>query len=129
MIRQTLALLLAWTLAAPAGQPSRKLSLKERLLEIPTGSIIEVRTQANEKIRGRLTETTNEGLSVQRFQNGKLETLAIAYSDVKSVKVTAAKEPPGGKAGKTAGWIILGGLAALGVLMLVGLIMMATGCH
>jgi len=105
--------------AVPAGQAGteRKLTMKERILEVPPGSMIEVRLLNKEKIRGRLGELTDEGFSLTTAQGEKIEAKKVAFTDVKSFK-----KVEGGKAAKTAGWIVLGALAGLGVLMVVLLV-------
>ena len=125
MLRETLSIALAFALLAPApgaaAQSGRKPSIKEQLIDIPTGSIVEVRTKAKQKYYGRLGEATNESFSVQQIKNEKLETVNLSFQDVKSVKIKASTDGRGPKAAKTAGWIVLGGLAALGVLTAVGI--------
>ena len=105
--------------AVPAGQAGteRKLTMKERILEVPPGSMIEVRLLNKEKIRGRLGELTDEGFSLTTAQGEKIATQKVAFTDVKSFK-----KVEGAKAAKTAGWIVLGALAGLGVLMVVLLV-------
>jgi hypothetical protein len=127
MMRQITAIVLAWVLLSPAGtaapQSDRKPTVKEQVIDIPVGSIVEVRTVNKQKIRGRIGEAADESFVVQRIQNQKLESMTIPFSDAKSIKVLATKdESAGAKAGKTAGWIILGGLAGVGVIVLIAMI-------
>jgi len=100
--------------AVPAGQAGteQKPTLKERILEIPSGTMVEVRLLNKQKIRGRLGEITNEGFSLQTAQGDKVETQKIAFTDAKSVK-----KVEGGKAGHA----VLYALAGIGALF-VGLI-------
>ncbi|MFN0172177.1 MAG: hypothetical protein ACKV22_37730 [Bryobacteraceae bacterium] len=125
MLQQVLVIFLVTTLAAQgtvaaaSNKQEIRPATKEQLLDIPTGSIVEIRTHGKDKIRGRLAETSDQGFNVQTIQSGKLTSVPLAYDDVKSVKVAAAKESPGRKAGRTVGWIVVGGLAGLGVLSLV----------
>jgi cytochrome c-type biogenesis protein CcmH/NrfG len=102
--------------AVPSGQAGteRKLTLKERILEVPPGTMIEVRLLNKQKIRGRLGELTNEGFSLTTAQGEKVETQKVAFSDLKSFK-KAEKA----KAAKTAGWIALGVVAVLVVISVV----------
>ena len=95
--------------AAPAGQSGteRKLTLKEQILKVPPGTMIEVRLLNKQKIRGRLGEITNEGFSLQTAQGDKVETQKIAFTDVKSVK-----KVDGGKVGHA----LLYALAGIGAL-------------
>ena len=102
--------------AARSGQEGteRKLTPKERILEVQPGTMIEVKLLNKQKLRGRLGEITDEGFSLQTAQGNKIETQKIAFNDLKSFKTVE-----GGKAAKTAGWIVLGALAGVGVLFLV----------
>jgi translation initiation factor IF-1 len=102
--------------AVPTGQvgAERKLTLKEQILEVPPGTMIEVRLLNKQKIRGRLGDPTNEGFSLKTAQGDKIETQTVSFTDLKSFK-----KVEGAHAAKTAGWIVLGGLAALGVLLVV----------
>jgi len=61
MIRQLLVLVLVLSFlpgapAAPSLQQGPKLSMKEQVLAIPAGAVVEVRTIQKEKIKGRLGE-------------------------------------------------------------------------
>lgn len=133
MLQQVLAFVLVTAFAgqgtavAASNRQGITPTTKEQLLEIPTGSIVEVRTFTRLRIRGRLAETSDHGFNVQTIQNGKLTSVPLAYDDVKSVKVAAAKESPGHKTGRTIGWIVVGGLAGLGALSLVAIALCAGG--
>ena len=98
--------------AVPAGQTGteRKPTLKERILEIPPGTLIEVRLLNKQKIRGRLGELTDEGFSLTTAQGEKIATQKVAFADLKSFK-----KVEGGKAGHA----VLYALAGLGVLLVV----------
>ena len=98
--------------AVPPGQAGteRKLTLKERILEVPPGTTIEVRLLNKQKIRGRLGDLTNEGFSLTTAQGEKIETQKVSFTDLKSFK-----KVEGGKAGKT----LLYALAAGGVFLVV----------
>jgi hypothetical protein len=78
--------------AVPPGQAQSesKPTVKERILEIPSGTMIEVRLLNNQKLRGRLGETTVEGFSLQTAQGNKIETRKLAFTDVKSLKLVGA---------------------------------------
>jgi hypothetical protein len=87
-----------------------KPTLKERILEIPPGTMIEVRLHDKQKIRGRLGELTNEGFGLTTAQGEKITTQSIAFNDVKSIK-----KIEGGKAGHA----VVYALAGLGALLVV----------
>jgi len=102
--------------ALPPGQAGteRKLTVKERILEVPPGTMIEVRLLNKQKIRGRLGDLTNEGFSLKTAQGEKIETQTVSFTDLKSFK-----KVEGAKAAKTAGWILLGIGAGVGILLIV----------
>jgi hypothetical protein len=91
----------------------QKPTVKERILEIPPGTMVEVRLLNKQKLRGRLGEVTDEGFSLQTAQGNRIDTKKVAFSDLKSVKKAE------GNKGKTAGWILLGALAGIGALVLI----------
>jgi hypothetical protein len=101
--------------AVPPGQAGteRKLTLKERILEVPPGTMIEVRLLNKQKIRGRLGELTDEGFSLTTAQGEKIETQKVAFTDLKSFKKVEDT------AGKKVGTGVLYGLAGIGVLFVV----------
>ena len=55
----------------------------------PTGSIVEVKTHQNQKLRGRIGEATGERFAVQTVRNEKVEVVMVTYPDVKSIKAIA----------------------------------------
>ncbi len=88
-------------------------ALKQRILEIPPGTMIEVRLLDKQKIRGRLGEIADEGFNLQTAQGNKIETQKIAFADVKSFK--SLQNSTGHKIGKG----VLYGLAGIGALILI----------
>jgi hypothetical protein len=107
--------------ASPTQAESKaKPTFKERILEIPPGSMIEVRLVTKEKVRGRLGEVSNEGFSLQTAKGNNIETRKIAFEDLKSIKKVEGK-----KAAKTAGYVTLGVLAGLGAVLLIIIIALA----
>lgn len=95
-------------------ETAKKPTVQERVLEIPPGTMIEVRLMNKHKVRGRLGEVTNEGFSLQTAQGNKVETLKIAFTDVKSLK-----KAEGESTGKGISRGVVYGLAGLGVLLVV----------
>jgi hypothetical protein len=91
MMREVLSAVMAMILvanlnsagAAPQGDSK---SAKTRLLAIPMGSLVDVRLNDNEKIRGRMGEVSDEGFVIQAVQGGKVENRKIAFTDMKSIK-------------------------------------------
>jgi len=104
----------AW-LAARAGQEQTQAKpiIKERILGVPPGTMIEVRLLNKQKLRGRLGEVTNEGFTLQTAQGNKIETQQVAFGDVKSVKKVE---------GNKGGHVLLYALAGIGALFVVLLV-------
>lgn len=108
--------------ATSPAQAESKPTIEERILEIPPGTMIKVRLLTKEKLRGRLGEITDEGFAVQTAKGNKIETRKIAFQNVKSISKVEAH-----KAGKTAGWVVLGVLAGIGAVILILVAVAASG--
>jgi hypothetical protein len=102
-------------------ETTKKPTLQELILEIPPGTMIEVRLMNKHKVRGRLGEVTNEGFSLQTAQGNKIETQKIAFTDVKSLK-KAEGETTGTRISRG----VVYGLAGIGVLMVILIIWAAS---
>jgi hypothetical protein len=98
--------------AVPLGQGAteRKPTMKQRILEVPPSTMIEVRLLNKQKIRGRLGEITDEGFSLTTVQGEKITTQKVAFTELKSFK-----KVEGGKAGHA----LLYALAGIGALFVV----------
>lgn len=111
-------LLLLWSGFALPSYPqspdssSREQKLKADLLEISTGSVVELRLKDKSKIRGKLDRLTDSDVQVQFLQSGKIETRAIELDQIRSVKVQ-------GKGMSTAAKITLGALAGIGAFVVI----------
>ena len=96
----------------PAGQSAK---IKERLLDVSPGTMIEVRLLNNQKVRGKLGQMNDEGFTLTAVEQGKIVTQTIAFNEVKSFKrVTSATT----KTGHTLVYI-LAGVGALMVVMII----------
>ncbi len=106
-------------LAVSLGQAAteKKPTMKERLLEVPPGTMIEVRLQNKQKMRGRLGEIDDEGFQLTTVQGQKLVAQKIAFTELKSFKKVE---------GKKAGHALLYVLAGVGALMVIWIIWAAT---
>jgi hypothetical protein len=91
---------------------SQKPALKEQVIQIPSGAQVEVRLLNKERIRGRLGDISDEGITVQIAQANRIETRQVAFSDVKSVKEVRKQ--------RTALYVFLGVAMTLGLLLGVG---------
>ena len=104
---------------SPAGAQEAKLppeqTLKAQLIEIPTGSVVEVKLRDKQKLRGKLGDMRDADFDIQRVKDGKVVTEAVRLSDVKTVKQQ-------GKGMSLPLKIVVGTLIGAGVLMVIGLI-------
>ena len=114
----TLSLLLMCTLAtnfAFANQPAEA-KFKQKIVAWGTNKNVAVKLKSGGKIVGRLAEIKDTNFTVQLVENGQVATREISYGDVE--KISGKGDTSGGK---IAGWIVLGAVAAVGTLVLIGL--------
>jgi len=126
-MRNLVSVLLTWVLwtnaisgaprsfaASPESQlpANHKPTLKEQLLEIPAGSIVEVRLKSKEKLRGQLGEVTNDSFTIKHAKGEKIEDRTVTFEEVKSVK------PVGQAKARNTVLTILAGVA-IGVVVLI----------
>lgn len=116
MLRQIVAVGLMFALAL-AAQEVPKATPKEKVLSMPVGTVVEVRTTGKEKLRGRLGEATDAGFAMQVVRQGKVETVQVPFSDLKSIRV---KRPPGssGNVSTAVAWAVVGAGAGVTALLL-----------
>lgn len=126
-MREALSIMLALILVIPAAQaqsPASR-SIKEQVLNISAGSVVEVRLADKSKLRGRLGPVTESGFELQSVKGNKINTAQIAFDQVKSIKDTA-KKSFGHSVAK--GFLIAG--IVIGVIMGITAILCATrGCY
>ena len=94
-MREALSIMLVFLLVNPTAQaqaqPPASTTIKEQVLNISPGSIVEVRLADKSKLRGRLGSVTDSGFELQTVKGGKIDSAQIAFDQVKSVKDTAKK--------------------------------------
>lgn len=105
------------TVAMGAAGAEEKPSLKAQLLEVPPGSMIEVRFRNKQKMRGRLGEIDDEGFQLTAVRGEKVLKQKIAFTEIKSFKKVE---------GKKAGHALVYSLAGIGALFLILVIWAAT---
>ena len=127
MFRQVLAVWLSCFIMAAATPEERTRKLMEKVSAIPEGTIVEVKTVDNQQWTGRIGEMTSTGFSVQTVRNGRVESIAVEYSRAKSVKVFVRADQHRGSTGKTAGWVVVGGLAVMGAIALIAFVAYISG--
>ena len=105
---------------APAQKPevSRDQALKGQLIEIPAGSVVEVRLENKQKLRGKLGTVSDAGFEVQTLRDGKISSLNLKFDEVKSIKLR-------GKGMSTGAKIALGILAGIGTFFVIIIVAVA----
>jgi hypothetical protein len=98
-------------------ETSSKPTLREKVLEIPPQTMVEVRLKNKEKVRGRLVEVSSEGFVVKVVSGQAIEDRKVAFDDVKSMK-----KFEGNKALRVAGYSALATGVAVGTFITIVLI-------
>lgn len=89
-------------------------TVAQQLVELPPDSIVEVRLNDKRKLRGRLGALDTDAFEVQVAGQTGVAKERLRYADVKSVKPVSKMG-----AGRSAGFVALGALAAVGATVLV----------
>lgn len=119
MLRQV-ALFCVWLMLWPVqASQTAKPTLKEQVVLINPGSVIEVVLKNKEKFRGRMGSVTDTGFDVQYVVKDQTTTRTLPFDQVKKVK--EQREQGMHLATK----IAVGVLVGFGVLALIGLIAVA----
>src|SRR5258706_12706454 len=84
IIAIVLSALLAQPALAAAADQSR--TVQETVVEIPQGSIVEVRLNRKERLRGRLDEISLDGLAMTLAKGNQKQTRQVSFADVKPMK-------------------------------------------
>lgn len=104
------------TLASAIKQEAQEAKHKKRIVEWGTNKNVSVKLKSGSKIDGRIAEIKDTHFAVQLVENGQVVNRDINYNDVDNI--SGKGETSGGK---IAGRIILGAVAAVGTIMLIGL--------
>ena len=91
--------------------------LREKVLEIPPQTMVEVRLKDKEVVKGRLGDVSSDGFVVREAVGQRIEDRKVAFDDVKSMK-----KFEGNKALKVAGYSALAVAVAVGTAMVISLI-------
>ena len=124
-MKRIVAAICIWLMMGPSAAPAQtgkqvKPTLKEQVILMAAGSVVEVELKTKQKIRGRLGAVTDEGFEVQHVQNDKAITQSFRFDEVRKIK---QKEHGMSTAAKVA----LGALAGLGGFFLIVIIVVAAG--
>ena len=99
-------------------QSSPEEKLRARVVEWGPNKAVAIELKSGEKLQGRIAEIKDDALSIQFLQQGKIDTRAFRWSEIKKVSLKQSTE---NKVRKTSGFIALGVLVALAVVIGVGL--------
>jgi hypothetical protein len=102
---------------SPQAGTSEKTPLQQRVLEIPAGTLVEVRLKNKEKLRGRLGEVSEDGFQMQVGTRDKSQIRKINFDELKSIK-----ELGGGSEWPLFGDVAVGALLVGGVALVIMLI-------
>jgi hypothetical protein len=132
---RTLSLFMAWVVflnpalaakldafdsAAAAQAPdSQTQTVKDRAVQIPAGSKVEIRLIDKQKLKGRIGTVSDDGIVLKYSKAGQPEERRIAFTEMASIK----------KAGWGTGRKVLvgAGLAFVGAGLILGLVCWASG--
>ena len=131
MISMVLLLLVTLSLGLGTGQGSvagaaspqeaktdhKAQKLREKVLEIPPQTMVEVRLKNKEVVKGRLGDVASDSFVVREAVGQRIQDRKIAFNDVKSMK-----KFKGNQALKVAGYSALAVAVAIGTGMLITLI-------
>jgi len=100
-------------------------SRKTVVLQIRTGSYVEVRLESAQKLRGRLGDLGEEDFTLRTIQNDRMTEVRVPYREMQSVRVLAAPQTRGNSFDRTLHRAhLVMGLVATSVL--IGILVYAT---
>lgn len=97
-------------------------TIQEQVVQMPAGSVVEVKTQTKQKLRGRLGAIAAESFELQTATGETIQKQTLRFDQVKSIKAVEAKK--GMSTGLKVG---LYALAAVGAIVLIAGIIMSAG--
>ena len=122
MIQKLLALALCATMLAPAR--NKESTIPERASAIPKGTLVEVKLSRKEKptkVVGRFQEADHQGLQVLIPREDTVETLKVAFADMKSLKVLASADEDVIERETRSPWtVVRNGLTTTGNVIMLG---------
>ncbi len=113
------ALLLLTVVGNPAfAQASKAESLRRKVIEWGTNKPVAVKLNSGEKLQGRIAEIKDDALTIQFLKTGKIDTRDFRWNEIEKVSLKNSTED---KMRKTGGFIALGVLATLAVVIGIAL--------
>ena len=112
-------LLLTGTATQPAlAQLSKQEKLRARVVEWGPNKVVSLQLKSGAKLQGRIAEIKDYALSLQFLQQGKIDTRDFRWDEIKKVSLKGSTDD---KVRKTGGFIALGVLVMLAVVIGVAL--------
>ena len=125
-MKEIIACLLCLMLLQMHAAAQENPALKQKVLDIPVGEFVEIRTMDKLKIRGRIGAATNDAVAIETICNGKPETVEVEFANMKSIHAASPVErSTGEKIASRTGQGVVAALAAVGVVVLVVGVVMA----
>ncbi len=109
-------------LCARHAQQVKAATIQEQIVQMPAGSVVEVKTQDKQNLRGRLGAITADSFELQTATGETIQKQSLRFDQVKSIKAMQAKK--GMSKGLKVGLCVL---AAFGAITLIGGIIIAAG--
>lgn len=119
MFKHAIAVVLSVLLILPTqGSQPAPLTVQEKAVGIALGSIVEVKTKLKtvKTVRGRLAAVTKEGIELQVAKGQSIESMKIAFDDVKNISEKNQQKGPGKSV-----YILAGAGVVLIVLLVIGI--------
>jgi len=79
---------LAWTSLA---QTPHEAKIRDRVLQVGQGAMVDIRLQAGEKLTGRVGPIYDHNFTLEEVRQRKFQDQTIAFADVKSVQGMTVK--------------------------------------
>ncbi len=122
MFSKAFSLLLAAALFVLAANPafaqfSKAESLRRKVIEWGANKPVTAKRSAGEKVKGRIAEIKSDTLALQFVEQGKIVTRELRWDDLNNVRLDSKDE----KARKIGGFIAIGVLATLAIVVVVAL--------
>lgn len=109
--------LLAFICNPTFAQSSATESLRRKVIEWGTNKPIALQLKSGEKLKGRIADIKFDTLSVQLLEQGKIVTRELRWDEMQKVSLASKDE----KARKIGGFIAIGVLATIAVVIVVAL--------
>jgi hypothetical protein len=107
---------------AQAAGVSPEGKIKQQVIEIGPGRLVEVRLHSKERLVGRITAIADDSFGLQAAKGDKIAEQKVAFGDVKSIKQRDERQ-------HHALYIWAGIGIALAVILVIGAIVAATGAN